>query len=246
MAGTPGVQGDALLPLVITLRDMARWFFDRGLWRLTPLFADRAAELARAAGKPHRRTWCQQERWAAFYQIVLGQPVEALGRIDYVLSQAREFLPARDTEILHAQYVRAQVLRNLGRYGEALAEIEAFAPILADVKGARHPDALITRSLRIGVEIAARQNIDHDADLREIIDELGRARGRTSRPTLSARYRLSRLLLQQGQSDAARAEVIWVIADFDPATYPAHDLLRSAKALLEMIEERTTADTLVV
>ena len=41
--------------------------------------------------------------------------------------------------------------KHLGRYGEALAEIDAFAPIQAEVQGARHPDTLSTRHLRAGV-----------------------------------------------------------------------------------------------
>ena len=288
MAGSPGVQGDALLPLVITLRDIARWFFEGGMWRLVPLFADRAAELARQAGRPHRRMWCQQERLAAYYQAAIGQAAEALPRIDYVLSQAREFLPARDPIILDARFVRAQVLSslgrygdalaeldafapieaevkgerhpdtlstrslrakvlsNLGRYGDALAELDAFAPIYAEVQGARHPHTLITRSLRIGIEIAAKRNIDRVVELNELISELGRATGKASERTLFARYRLARLLLQQGHTEVACAEVTRVIEDFDRATAHEHVLLRSAKVLLDMTEGRPAASTLVV
>jgi hypothetical protein len=142
------VQGDALIPLVITLRDITRWFFDKGLWRLTPLFANRAAELSWDAGSQHRRMWCQQERLAAFYQNSLGKSGDAFRRIDGLLIRARKFLNDRDAEVLAAQSVRAQVLSSLGRDSEALAEIEAFAPIMLEVLGERDPDMLITRSLR--------------------------------------------------------------------------------------------------
>ena len=42
----------------------------------------------------------------------------------------------------------ARILSNLGRYDEALKEIEAFAPIQAEVLGPPHPSVLTTRYLR--------------------------------------------------------------------------------------------------
>ena len=44
--------------------------------------------------------------------------------------------------LLNARYLRACVLDGLGRYGEALAEIDAFAPIQAEVLGERHPNVM--------------------------------------------------------------------------------------------------------
>ena len=288
MASGGAGQGEALMPLVITLRDIAGWCFDRGMWRLTPIFADRAADLAQQGGRPLRRVWCQIEGRAAFYQMIVGHSDQALVRIDHVLTQAREFLASRDTAILDAQtyraqvldrlgryaealaeidafapirvevlgerhphtlttrYLRAQVLSNLGRYAEALAEIDAFAPIFAEVQGERHPDTLTTRSLRIGIEIAGQQNIDREAELRQIISDLAKATGTTARNTLSARYRLARLLFQQGQSAAAHTEIVGVVASFDPATTPGHDLLRSATLLRDMIEGHPVTGTLIV
>jgi tetratricopeptide (TPR) repeat protein len=141
-------QGEALLPLVTTFRDIARWCFDKGMWRLTPIFAERAVDLAQQAGRPLRRAWCQAAKDAAFYQLVVGHAAEAFCRIDDVLSQAQEYLALRDPVLLGARFVRAYVLRNLGRYREALAEIDAFAPIQREVQGERHPDTLATRYLR--------------------------------------------------------------------------------------------------
>jgi hypothetical protein len=144
-------HGEALLPIVTTLRDIARWCFENGLWRLTPLFADRASDLALQAGPPLRRVWCQVETQAAFYQGVVGHSGEALNRIDRVLAQARAFLPTRDAAILDSQFVRSLALRNLGHTVEALAEIDAFAPIQVEVQGERHTGTLNTRYLRAQV-----------------------------------------------------------------------------------------------
>jgi hypothetical protein len=84
-----------------------------------------------------------------FYQNALGHSVQALDRIGHLLTQAREFSTSpRDSQICEAQTVRAQVLNSLGRNDDALAEIEAFAPIQVEVLGARHPDALATLYLR--------------------------------------------------------------------------------------------------
>ena len=178
--------------------------------------------------------------------MIVGHSDQALVRIDHVLTQAREFLASRDTAILDAQTYRAQVLDRLGRYAEALAEIDAFAPIHVEMLGERHPDTLTMRSLRIGIEIAGQQNIDREAELRQIIRDLAKATGTTARNTLSARYRLARLLFQQGQSAAAHAEIVGVVASFDQATDPGHDLLRSATLLRDMIEGHPVTGTLIV
>ena len=449
-------DGEALLPLVMTFRDIAGWCFEKGMWRLTPIFADRAVDLARQAGRPLRRMWVQVAKDAAFYQVVVGHAAEALSRIDEVLTQARDFLSSRDrvsldtqyaralalndlgrygealgeigafapiqaevsgerhpgtlaTRSLRAQvlddlgrydealaeidafapieaevsgerhpdtlttrYLRAQVLSDLGRYGEALAEIDTFAPIRAEVSGERHPDtlttrslraqvlnnlgrygealaeidavtpirvevqgerhpdtlttrslraqvlsdlgrhgealaeidalalvmaevnggrhpytlathylravvlsdlgrygealaeidafapvhaevigechphALATRSLRIGIEIAEKRNVDRVAELRDIIASLDAVTGATSRLTLWARYRLARLLFQQGHLAEARTEVTAAIQSFDPATDPGDILLRSTRALLDMIDGKPTEAGLIV
>ncbi len=52
------------------------------------------------------------------------------------------------------------MLESLGRYGEALAEIDAMLPIRTEVSGDRHPGTLTTRSLRIGVELQIRLMFD--------------------------------------------------------------------------------------
>ena len=281
-------QGEALLPLVHTFRDVARWFFDKGQWRLVPLFAERAADLARQGGQPLRRHWCAMEAQAAFYQSAMGENAKALQRIDNVLARGGAFLPSRDRVTLEARYVRAQTLSGLdrssdalaeidafapvlsevlgerhpdtlgtrflrartlselGRSSDALAEIDAFAPVQAEVLGERHPDTLATHSLRIGIEIAEQRTIDHADALRAIIDGLGTATGIQSLQTLHARYRLARLLSQQGRVEEARTEIAGVLAGFDPATDPRHPLLRSAKALSGMMDGAPAAETLIV
>ena len=109
-------------------------------------------------------------------------------------------LGERHSFTLTTRHLRAAVLGDLGRHDEALAEIDAFGPIEANVLGERHPNTLGARSLRIGIEIAVRRNIDHAADLRAIIAVLGQATGARSRQSLFARYRLASLLVQQGHA----------------------------------------------
>ena len=45
-------RGEWLLPLIVTFRKVADYCFEKGFPRLTPLFAERAAELARQSGAP--------------------------------------------------------------------------------------------------------------------------------------------------------------------------------------------------
>jgi hypothetical protein len=128
----------------------------------------------------------------------LGRYGEALAEINAFAPIQIEVLGERHPDTLSTRYLRAQVLSNLGRYGEALAEIDAHAPIRVEVQGERHPATLTTRSLRIGVEIAEGRNIDRASELGQIVTALAEATGAHSRQTLSARYRLSRLLLLLG------------------------------------------------
>ena len=157
------------------------------MWRLTPIFADRAADLARQGGIPLRRVWCQVESDAAFYQNALGHSIQALDRIDHVLTQAREFLTSRDPPVLEAQTVRAQVLNSLGRYDDALVEIEAFAPIEAEMLGARHPDTLTTRFLRAHVLNSLGRNDDALAEIEAFAPIQAEVQGARHPNTLTTR-----------------------------------------------------------
>ena len=134
--------------LIITLRDVAGYCFDRGFWRLAPIFADRASDLAARGGAQTRKLWCEAETRAAYYQSSLGQDVEAAERLNAVLAVANGVYPDRDPVVLTARHCRAQTLSNLGRHAEALSEIDAFAPIQAEALGPRHPNTLATRYLR--------------------------------------------------------------------------------------------------
>jgi hypothetical protein len=143
-ASTARASGEAFLPAANALREIAQFCFEKGWWRLAPIFADRAADLALSGGPAIKRVWCSAETQAARAHRVAGDLADSLRRVDRVLAEARTSLSARDEVILHAGYVRADALHELGRNGEALAKIDAFAPIQTEVKGARHPDTLIS------------------------------------------------------------------------------------------------------
>ncbi len=193
----------------------------------------------------------------------------------------------RHPQTLVTRSLRASVLRDLGRYSDALAEIEAYAPVLTEVRGERHPETLGTRRLhadcsanlerwdealgelelimpaaeeiygtgywwavyrssRAGIEIAAKHSIDRSAKLVEIITKLATATSPADTNTLLSRYRLARCYFQRGEIDKARTEITDTIAHFDPQTAPGHRVLRAAKALLDMIDGRPTAEKLIV
>jgi tetratricopeptide (TPR) repeat protein len=153
MAPRLGAQGEAMLPAVNALREIARYYFVKGLWRVAPLFADRAADLALSGGGALKQVWLSAETTAADYQVVVGNAAEGLRRLDHVLAEARESLPAHAVIIVNARFARAKALKNLERPGEALAEVDAFAQIQVQVQGARHFDTLATRHLRANVLI---------------------------------------------------------------------------------------------
>ena len=137
-------------------------------------------------------------------------------------------------------------LGQTGRWDEALQEIDAILPIQTETLGPSHLQTILSRSARIGIEIAARRNVDRIDELRTIVAALIVIAGPHSERTLLARYRLARLVLQQGRAAEARAEIADQIAQFDPMTDPGHRLLRSVKALRDMIDEHPTEETLIV
>jgi hypothetical protein len=105
--------------------------------------------LAARGGPQLRKTWCEIESLAAFYQRATGHYAAALERLDAILIQATEAAyPDRDPVVLTTRYFRADTLFYLGRHAEALAEIAAFAPIEAAGLGADHPKVLQTETLR--------------------------------------------------------------------------------------------------
>ena len=156
----------------------------------------------------------------------------------------------RHPDVLTTRKLRAQVLSDLGRYGDALAEIDAFSPIQVEVQGARHPAALRTNSLKFGIEIVSQSNVNCEENLRDIINALVAATGHSAKETLRARYRLSRRLFQRrrakGMREKARLEIIDTIGHFDPLTDQNDSLLRAAHALLALIEGHSTDEVLIV
>ena len=158
----------------------------------------------------------------------------------------REILGADHDWVLNARRYPAICLANLQRWDEALQEIESLYAILEKTLGLSGIQAVSTRSAKIGIEIAARRNVDRADELREIIGTLTAATGPSTKRTLVARYRFSRLLFQRGRIEEAQAEIVDTIAQFDQMTDPGDCLLRSAKGLLDAIEERPTSATLIV
>ena len=202
-----GAQGEAMLPAVNALRGIAEFCFDKGLWQLTPIFADRAADLALSGGGALRRVWFVVETRAAFYQILVGHAADGLQRVDHVLAQTQNSLPARDVIALGAQLIRALSLRTLGRYGEALAEIDAFAPIQAEVRGARHPDALTTRYLRASVLQSLGRYGEALAEIDAFAPIQAEVRGARHPDALTTRYLRASVLQSLGRYGEALAEI---------------------------------------
>ena len=200
-------QGEALSPMVDTFRRIARYCLDKGLWRLAPIFADRAAELALAGGRALRRTWCEAASDAASCQVAVGRYDDAFRRIDHVVAEARDFLPSRDAVLLNAQFVRAQGLRFLGRYGEALAEIDAFAPTEAEVQGARHPATLATRALRANVLRFLGRYSEALAEIDAFAPTQAEVQGARHPATLNTRYLRATVLENLGRYREALAEI---------------------------------------
>jgi hypothetical protein len=64
MAPRLGAQGKAMLPAVNAFREIAQFCFEKGLWRLAPIFADRAADLALSGGGALRQVWFSLETTA--------------------------------------------------------------------------------------------------------------------------------------------------------------------------------------
>jgi tetratricopeptide (TPR) repeat protein len=148
MAPPLGAQSEAMLPAVNAFREIARFCYEKGLWRLTPIFAERAADIALSGGSALRRVWFSAETCAAFHQVLVAEAADGLQRLDHVLAEARKFLAADDVIVVSARHARAEALRCLGRDGEALLEVDALAPIQTKVRGARHAETLGTRYLR--------------------------------------------------------------------------------------------------
>jgi hypothetical protein len=178
--------------------------------------------------------------------IDLRRYADALLEIDDFAPVKAEVKGVDHPHTLATRYLRAVCLANLARWDEAVSEIESLYPIQVETLGASHIETVLTRSARIGIDIAARRDADLTSKLREVISVLTVATGPKSKGTLFARYRLSRLLLQRGHADQARAEIVDTIAHFDPITDPGDSLLRSARALLDAIDGHPTTEALIV
>jgi tetratricopeptide (TPR) repeat protein len=203
MAPRLGAQGEAMLPAVNAFREIAQYCFEKGLWRLAPIFADRAADLALSGGGALRQVWFSVETRAANYQLIVGNAADGLQRIDHVLAEARDSLPARDVIVLSARHVRASALERLGRYGEALEEINSFAQIQAEVRGGRHSSTLETRFLRAQLLTQVWALCDALAELELLIPVVAEVKGARHTDTLRVRSLRAVVLQRLGRySDA--------------------------------------------
>lgn len=200
-------QGDGLLPVVETYRNVAQYYFEKGLWRLAPLLADRAADLALSGGPALRRVWIAAERVASYYQGLAGDNSGALVRVEHVIAEAQKSLKPRDTLLLDALQCRASLLDRLGRFGQALAEIDAFAPIQAEVKGARDPDTLITRWLRATVLSHLGRYGEALAEIDAFAPIEAEVRGARHPDTLTTQYSRAGVLDSLGQYREALAAI---------------------------------------
>ena len=104
--------------LVQTLHNIAQYCYDRGHWRLAPIFAHRASEVAARGGVPLRKMWCEVEAFAAFLQRAVGHSDLALVRLDSVLATTERAGLDRDPVSLTAHFYRADTLSSLGCYAD--------------------------------------------------------------------------------------------------------------------------------
>ena len=102
--------------------------------------------------------------------------------------------------------------------------------------GADHPNVFGTASLRIGVQLASGESGDASNELPVLIAALARAVGAHNTMTLRARYRLARCRMMRGQADEARTEANEILAAFDPATDPNHELRQTVRKLLAKLD----------
>jgi hypothetical protein len=104
MAPRLGAQGEAMLPAVNAFGEIARFCRDKGLWRLMPIFADRAADLALSGGSALKRVWFSTEIEAAAFQVMVGRGADGLQRVDRVLAEARESPGSRCDHLIRSTY----------------------------------------------------------------------------------------------------------------------------------------------
>ena len=200
-------HGEDFLPAVAALRSMAEFCFEKGLWRLAPIFADRASELAASGGPALRPTWFAVEARAALFQMTGGHLPEALTRLDVLLAEARERLPARDETILAARFYRARTLEGLGRYKETLAEIEAFGPVQIEALSERHPNVLVTRHLRAQVLFLLGQYEEALAEIDALGPIQAEVLGGSHSEVLMTRFLRAQALDGLGRYEEALAEI---------------------------------------
>jgi tetratricopeptide (TPR) repeat protein len=212
MAPRLGAQGEALLPAVNACREIAQFYFEKGMWRLTPIFADRAADLALSGGGVLRRVWFSVETRAAAYQVLVGRAADGLQRLDHVLAEAREALPARNVIVLGARYYRALALERLGCFADAFTEINAFAQTEAEIKGAGHPDTLKTRYLRASVLMYLGRYEDAFTEIEHLVPVVAETQGARHPDTLMTRRLRACVLQRLGRIEDALVE----IGDFAP------------------------------
>jgi hypothetical protein len=107
----------------------------------------------------------------AFALSGCGRYGEALAEINDFAPVQAEVSAARHPHTLATRYLHAVCLANLARWDEALSELESLSlyVIQAETLGTSHIATVLTRSARMGIEIAAMCDVDPSSELREVV-----------------------------------------------------------------------------
>lgn len=131
---------------------------------------------------------------------------DALNRRARIIA-ARAGLPPHEPAVLTCRFYTARVLDDLGRYDEALAEIDAFAPIEARARGEDDPNVLVTRLLRADALDGLARYTEALAEIDAFAPIAARVLGKDHSDVFVTRLLRARILNHLGRHDEAMADI---------------------------------------
>mgnify|MGYP001099960151 CR=1 FL=1 len=227
LSATTGLYGNDLgEEFVVQLLSIAHNHYQAGQY----IFFERVTHRARSIGLRElgrnsnttcyaRFCWATALRHCGYYSAAMAE-IEELLLVQCVKG-------ARHPETLSTRRLHAQILNSLGRYQEALKEIEELLPISERVMGTQHPDTLTRRHLYAQTLNFLGRYQEALKEVEELLPISERVRGVQHPDTLTTRY--------------LHAQTLYLLEQYLEA-------LKEVEELLPIAEEVTGAkhpDTLV-
>jgi len=222
-------------------KDLADLYSDMGRFEKAIETYRRAMDLDSAAVGGGSNEWLFADHIGTAYKG-LGLPERAEERYRHSIDLREARFGDDSATTAQARHNLAWVLLQQGRLEEARSIADRVLEVRLRELGEAHPDTIASLLLSERIDHAGQPSPDRLDRIAELISQLAEARSENSSGVLAARSAFVRMLLDDGQTERARAEMETTIDRYRTRLVEAHPLAAALEldlVRLDLLEDRT-------